>query len=87
MGLLPTGLRGVLLAALIASLMGSLESTLNSATSLFTLDIYQARSHAAIHGPLTIPQYHMHARCFSSVTSHIVLFLALTELPPRGVDA
>lgn len=87
MGLLPTGLRGVLLAALIASLMGSLESTLNSATSLFTLDIYQARSHVPYMRPLTTPQYHMHARCFYSVTSHIVLFLAWTELPPRGVDA
>jgi SSS family solute:Na+ symporter len=36
--LLPTGLRGLVLAALIAALMSSIDSTLNSASALLTLD-------------------------------------------------
>lgn len=37
-GLLPTGVRGLVLAALIAALMSSIDSTLNSASALLTLD-------------------------------------------------
>jgi len=36
--LLPTGLRGLILAALVAALMSSVDSTLNSASTLLTLD-------------------------------------------------
>jgi SSS family solute:Na+ symporter len=36
--LLPVGLRGVVLAALVAALMSSVDSTLNSASALLTLD-------------------------------------------------
>ena len=38
--LLPTGLRGVMFAALFGAVMSSLDSMLNSASTIFTLDIY-----------------------------------------------
>ena len=39
--LLPTGLRGILFAALFGAIMSSLDSMLNSASTLFTMDIYK----------------------------------------------
>lgn len=39
--LLPTGLRGLVVAALLAALMSSLSSIFNSCSTLFTVDIYQ----------------------------------------------
>jgi SSS family solute:Na+ symporter len=39
--LLPAGLRGVLLAALFGAIMSSLDSMLNSASTIFTIDIYK----------------------------------------------
>jgi SSS family solute:Na+ symporter len=39
--LLPSGLRGLIVACLLAALMSSLASLFNSAASLFTVDIYQ----------------------------------------------
>jgi SSS family solute:Na+ symporter len=41
--LLPVGVRGVLLAALAAAILSSLESILNSAATLFTLDLVKSR--------------------------------------------
>lgn len=41
--LLPVGLRGLLLAALAAAILSSLEAILNSAATLFTMDLVQAR--------------------------------------------
>ncbi len=41
--LLPVGLRGLMLAALVAAIMSSLDSMLNSAATIFTIDIYQRR--------------------------------------------
>ena len=38
--LLPSGLRGVMFAALFGAVMSSLDSMLNSASTIFTLDIY-----------------------------------------------
>ena len=38
--LLPTGLRGIMFAALFGAVMSSLDSMLNSASTIFTLDIY-----------------------------------------------
>ena len=40
-GLLPSGLRGLVVAGLLAALMSSLSSLFNSSASLFTIDIYQ----------------------------------------------
>lgn len=39
--LLPTGLTGLMFAALLAAIMSSLDSMLNSAATIFTIDIYQ----------------------------------------------
>lgn len=39
--LLPTGLRGLVIAGLLAALMSSLSSLFNSSASLFTVDIYE----------------------------------------------
>ena len=39
--LLPTGLRGLVIAGLLAALMSSLSSLFNSTASLFTVDIYE----------------------------------------------
>ena len=39
--LVPNGLRGVLFAALFGAVMSSLDSMLNSASTIFTIDIYQ----------------------------------------------
>jgi len=41
--LLPGGLRGLMLAALVAAIMSSLDSMLNSAATIFTIDIYRRR--------------------------------------------
>ncbi|XP_056677410.1 solute carrier family 5 member 4-like isoform X1 [Monodelphis domestica] len=40
MELMPDGLRGLMLSAMLASLMSSLTSIFNSASTLFTIDIY-----------------------------------------------
>jgi SSS family solute:Na+ symporter len=40
-GLLPVGLRGLVVAGLLAALMSSLSSSFNSAATLFTMDIYR----------------------------------------------
>lgn len=39
--LLPAGLRGILFAALFGAVMSSLDSMLNSAASIFTMDLYR----------------------------------------------
>jgi len=41
MQILPTGLRGVVVAGLLAALMSSLSSVFNSCSTLFTMDIYK----------------------------------------------
>lgn len=41
--LIPTGLRGLILAAMAAALMSNLSSVLNSASTLVTLDFYKKR--------------------------------------------
>lgn len=39
--ILPAGFRGFMLAALLGAIIGSLDSVLNSASTIFTIDIYQ----------------------------------------------
>ncbi|XP_043965203.1 sodium/myo-inositol cotransporter-like [Gambusia affinis] len=41
MSLMPVGLRGLMMAAMIAALMSDLDSIFNSASTIFTLDIYK----------------------------------------------
>lgn len=47
---LPTGVRGVVVAGLMAALMGSLAGTFNASSTLFTMDIFRRiRPHAPQH--------------------------------------
>ena len=39
--LLPSGLRGIVVAGLLSALMGSLAGVFNACSTLFTVDIYQ----------------------------------------------
>src|SRR6185295_14204714 len=39
--LLPTGLRGIVVAGLLSALMGSLAGVFNACSTLFTVDIYE----------------------------------------------
>ncbi|XP_061579366.1 sodium/myo-inositol cotransporter [Cololabis saira] len=48
MAVMPVGLRGLMMAVMIAALMSDLDSIFNSASTIFTLDIYQTiRSEAS----------------------------------------
>jgi SSS family solute:Na+ symporter len=42
--LLPTGLRGIVVAGLLSALMGSLAGVFNACSTLFTVDVYQKRN-------------------------------------------
>ncbi|XP_034042798.1 sodium/myo-inositol cotransporter [Thalassophryne amazonica] len=42
MAVMPVGLRGLMMAVMIAALMSDLDSIFNSASTIFTLDIYQS---------------------------------------------
>jgi len=52
LNLLPTGLVGVVLAALLAAVMGAMASVFNSASTLFTLDFYKKINPNASEGSL-----------------------------------
>ncbi|XP_072115994.1 sodium/myo-inositol cotransporter-like [Mobula birostris] len=41
LGILPVGLRGLMMAVMIAALMSDLDSIFNSASTIFTLDVYK----------------------------------------------
>ncbi|XP_038657538.1 sodium/myo-inositol cotransporter-like isoform X1 [Scyliorhinus canicula] len=47
LGILPAGLRGLMMAVMIAALMSDLDSIFNSASTIFTLDIYKHLRKAA----------------------------------------
>lgn len=50
MAVMPVGLRGLMMAVMIAALMSDLDSIFNSASTIFTLDIYQTvRKEASQH--------------------------------------
>ena len=50
--LLPTGLRGIVVAGLLSALMGSLAGVFNACSTLFTVDIYQKVRPQASQGEL-----------------------------------
>ncbi|KAF7661797.1 hypothetical protein LDENG_00254790 [Lucifuga dentata] len=52
--LMPNGLRGLMLSVMLASLMSSLTSIFNSASTLFTMDIYTKIRHSATEKELMI---------------------------------
>ncbi|XP_043557198.1 sodium/myo-inositol cotransporter-like [Chiloscyllium plagiosum] len=47
LGILPVGLRGLMMAVMIAALMSDLDSIFNSASTIFTLDVYKHLRKAA----------------------------------------
>ncbi|KAM4608898.1 sodium/myo-inositol cotransporter [Polymixia lowei] len=47
MAVMPVGLRGLMMAVMIAALMSDLDSIFNSASTIFTLDIYQTARRGA----------------------------------------
>jgi len=52
--LLPTGLRGLMLAVMMAALMSSLTSVFNSASTIFTIDIWTRFRHQASETELLV---------------------------------
>lgn len=54
MELLPSGLRGLVIAGMLAALMSSLSSVFNSCSTLFTLDIYQKYRPQSSEGHLVV---------------------------------
>uniref|UniRef100_A0A3B4A5L1 Sodium/myo-inositol cotransporter n=1 Tax=Periophthalmus magnuspinnatus TaxID=409849 RepID=A0A3B4A5L1_9GOBI len=55
MAVMPVGLRGLMMAVMIAALMSDLDSIFNSASTIFTLDIYQTvRRKASQHELLVV---------------------------------
>ncbi|XP_050960808.1 solute carrier family 5 member 3a [Labeo rohita] len=47
MNIMPVGLRGLMMAVMLAALMSDLDSIFNSASTIFTLDIYKMVRHQA----------------------------------------
>ena len=55
LGILPEGLRGVMIAVMLAALVSDLTAIFNSASTLFTMDIYRTlRSRASTRELLTV---------------------------------
>ncbi|XP_067897227.1 sodium/myo-inositol cotransporter-like [Heterodontus francisci] len=54
LGILPVGLRGLMMAVMIAALMSDLDSIFNSASTIFTLDVYKHLRKAASSRELMI---------------------------------
>ncbi|XP_043557212.1 sodium/myo-inositol cotransporter-like isoform X1 [Chiloscyllium plagiosum] len=54
LGILPAGLRGLMMSVMIAALMSDLDSIFNSASTIFTLDIYKHLRKAASSRELMI---------------------------------
>ena len=65
--LLPPGLRGLMFAAFIAALMSSVDSNLNSASTLWTQDIFAKLRHAMTGRELSQPQRLLLGRVLSGV--------------------
>lgn len=78
--LLPTGLRGLLMAVMLSAIMSSLTSIFNSASTLFTMDIWRkARRHASERELLVV------GRVFIIVISAIsILWVPLVKSSKSG---
>ena len=76
MALMPTGIRGIIFAALIAAIVSSLASMINSISTIFTMDIYRdyiVKERSEKH-------YVMTGRITAAVAMIIALFLAIPFL-------
>ncbi|MDJ0920773.1 MAG: sodium/solute symporter [Henriciella sp.] len=76
MALMPTGIRGLIFAALIAAIVSSLASMINSISTIFTMDIY--RDYIALDRPET--HYVLTGRITAATAMLIALFLAIPLL-------
>jgi SSS family solute:Na+ symporter len=72
LNLLPTGLVGLVLAALLAAVMGAMASVFNSASTLVTLDFYKKIRPQASEGQLV---------AFGRVATGIMVLLGLLWVP------
>ncbi|MEM1263356.1 MAG: sodium:solute symporter [Pseudomonadota bacterium] len=70
--LLPSGLRGLVVAGMLAALMSSLSSLFNSTATLFTIDIYQKLKPAAAQAELVR---------VGRATTVVVVILGLAWIP------
>ena len=71
MTIVPSGLRGIVFAALIAAIVSSLASMMNSISTIFTLDLYKARRPGRSEG-----HYVTVGRITAFLAMLIALFLA-----------
>ena len=76
MALMPTGIRGLIFAALIAAIVSSLASMINSISTIFTMDIY--RDYIVKDRPE--PHYVMTGRITAFAAMAIALVLAIPFL-------
>jgi len=72
MKLMPVGIMGVVLAAMISALTSSLSASLNSASTLFTMDFYQRLNPNAPNGRLVI---------VGKISSLVILVIAVVWAP------
>ncbi|XP_005103846.1 sodium/glucose cotransporter 4 [Aplysia californica] len=82
---MPPGLRGVMLAALLAALMSTLTSIFNSASSMFTMDIWRRIRKRAPQGELMLINFLHFAIILSgvSIASTIIISLMTKPRPPQ----
>ncbi|WAR03091.1 SC5A9-like protein [Mya arenaria] len=80
LGLLPAGLRGLLMAVMLSAIMSSLTSILNSASTLFTMDLWRKfRRHATERELLIV------GRVFVAVVSGLsILWIPLVKSSQSG---
>ncbi|MEM6639952.1 MAG: sodium/sugar symporter [Pseudomonadota bacterium] len=71
MGIMPSGLRGLIFAALLAAIVSSLASMMNSISTIFTLDVYRA-----VRGDESQQHYVFVGRATAVVSIVLALFLA-----------
>ncbi len=70
--MLPTGLRGLVVAGLLSALMGSLAGVFNACSTLFTVDLYgKWRPHASQHQIVRIGR----------IATGVMVFIALMWIP------
>lgn len=74
--LLPTGIRGLIVACLLAALMSSLASLFNSSASLFTVDIYEK---------LRPGQSEKHLLLVGRIATTVVVVLGMLWIPVMKV--
>lgn len=84
----PTGLRGLMMAVMIAALMSDLDSIFNSASTLFTIDIYKRiRKSASVQELMIVGRYfiliRLHSeRIVSNQTKIFDVFVFMKSVTP-----